>query len=102
MPEYRQYYDDGIQGHSLSQGHCKDYAGMSTGIIVLLLISISIGGTNSEEMWREIFLVFGLTDAWNCQELKSDMNIHDYGIIVQYQQFGVASNPKLRTHTDMR
>jgi hypothetical protein len=23
MPEYGQYYDDEIQGHSLSQGHCK-------------------------------------------------------------------------------
>jgi hypothetical protein len=50
MPEYRQYYDDEIQGHSCSQGHCKDYVGISTSIRLLLLNSISIGGTSGEEI----------------------------------------------------
>ena len=27
MPECRQFYDDEIQGHSLSQGYCKDCFG---------------------------------------------------------------------------
>jgi hypothetical protein len=46
--------------------------------------------------------VFDLTDAWHCQELKSDMDVCGYRIIVQYQYFGViASKPKLRTHADM-
>ena len=37
MPEYGQFYDVEIQGHSLSQGHCKD----SAGIIVLLGIFLN-------------------------------------------------------------
>ena len=44
MPEFRQIYDDEIQGHSLSQGHCKDSAGMSTSIRLLLLNIVRIGG----------------------------------------------------------
>ena len=39
MPEYRQYYDFEIQGHSLSQGHCKNSAGISTSIRLLPLHS---------------------------------------------------------------
>ena len=45
MPEYGQFYDVEIQGHSLSQGHCKDSAGISTSFRLLLHNSVSIGGT---------------------------------------------------------
>ena len=45
MPGYGQFYDDEIQGHSLSQGHCKDSVGTSASIRLLLLSSISICGT---------------------------------------------------------
>ena len=41
MPGYGQFYDDEIQGHSLSQGHCKDSVGTSASIRLLLLSSIS-------------------------------------------------------------
>ena len=43
MPELRQFYDDEIQGQSLSQGHSKDSVGFSTSIRLLLLNSVSIG-----------------------------------------------------------
>ena len=68
MPEYRQFYDDEIQGHSLSQGYCKDFFGISTSIRLLLLNSVCIGGTVVMKKCRgNFFLMFGLTDAWHCQ-----------------------------------
>ena len=35
MPELRQFYDDEIQGQSLSQGHSKDSVGISSTIRLL-------------------------------------------------------------------
>ena len=67
MPEYRQFYDDEIQGYSLSQGHCIDFVCISTSIRLLLLNSVSIGGTSGEEKMWGIFFLFDLTDAWHCQ-----------------------------------
>ena len=45
MPECRQLCDDEIKGYSLSQGRCKGSGGISTSIRLLLLNSVSIGGT---------------------------------------------------------
>jgi hypothetical protein len=45
MPEYGQFFDDEIQGHTLSKGHCKESVGISTSIRLLLLNIVRIGGT---------------------------------------------------------
>ena len=45
MPEYRQFYDDEIQGQSISQGNSKDSIGISTSIWLLLLNCVSIADT---------------------------------------------------------
>jgi hypothetical protein len=45
MPEYSQFYDDDMQGHSLSLGHSNDSPDISTSIRLLLLNSGSIGVT---------------------------------------------------------
>ena len=67
MPECRQLCDDEIQGYSLSRGHCKGLGGISTSIRLLLLNSVSIGGTSGEEKMWGIFFLFDLMDAWHCQ-----------------------------------
>ena len=56
MPEFRQFYDDENQGQSLSQGHCKDYVGISTSIRLLLLSSVSIGDTVVKKCGGHFFL----------------------------------------------
>ena len=56
MPEYRQFYDDEIQGHLLSQGHCKDSVGINTSIRLLLFNRDSIGGTVVKKCGRSFFM----------------------------------------------
>ena len=56
MPEYGQFYDNEIQGHSLNQGHCKNFVGISTSIRLLLLHSVSIGDTVVKEYLGNFFM----------------------------------------------
>jgi hypothetical protein len=62
MPEYGEFYGNEYYVHSLSQGHCKDYVGITSSIILLLLNSVSIGGTVVKKCGRNFFLsLVGLT-----------------------------------------
>ena len=56
MPEYGQFYDDEIQGHSLSQGHCKDSVGIIASIRLLLFNRSIIGGTVVKKCRGDFFL----------------------------------------------
>ena len=66
MPECGHFQDDDIQGQPLSQGHCKDYVGISASIRLLLLNSVSIGDIVVKKC-GDIFSCIGLTDALHCQ-----------------------------------
>ena len=68
MPKFGHFYNDEIQGQSLSQGHSKDSVGISSSIRLLLLNSVSI-----EEMLGTSFLVLGFIDAWPQQYLMCDI-----------------------------
>ena len=68
MPEFGHFYNDEIQGQSLSQGHSNDSVGISSSIRLLLLNSVSI-----EEMWGTSFHVLGFIDVRPQQYLMSDI-----------------------------
>ena len=67
MPEYREFYDDGIQGQSFSQQHCKDYVGIYYQYQTSATQQCQYWWYCSQEMWGKLFLVFSLTEAWGCQ-----------------------------------
>jgi hypothetical protein len=56
MPEFRQFYDDEIQGQSLIQGHSIDSVGISTSIRLLFLNNVSIGDTVVKKCGGHFFM----------------------------------------------